>query len=94
MSRLIYKKNSARNAASAIRYQANGARPCCRSSLTKTRTDIAEVIAGSDVLVVGLGGAGIATALAQHTRPDQTIVDLINIADRTALRGEYVGLCW
>jgi len=58
------------------------------------RNDIAEVIAGSDVLVVGLGGAGIATALAQHTRPDQTIVDLINIADRTALRGEYVGLCW
>jgi GDP-mannose 6-dehydrogenase len=46
------------------------------------------------VLIVGLGGAEIATALAQHTRPDQTIVDLINIADRTALRGEYVGLCW
>jgi GDP-mannose 6-dehydrogenase len=58
------------------------------------RNDIAAVIAGSDVLVVGLGGAGVATALAQHTRPDHTIVDLINIADRTALRGEYVGLCW
>jgi GDP-mannose 6-dehydrogenase len=58
------------------------------------RNDIAEVIAGSDVLVVGLGDAGVVAALAQHTRPEQTIIDLINIADRTALRGEYVGLCW
>ncbi len=58
------------------------------------RNDIAEVIAGSDVLVVGLGDAGVVAALAQHTRPEQTIVDLINIADRRALRGEYVGLCW
>ena len=58
------------------------------------RNDIAEVIAGSDVLVVGLGDAGVVAALVQHTRPEQTIIDLINIADRTALRGEYVGLCW
>jgi GDP-mannose 6-dehydrogenase len=58
------------------------------------RNDIAEVIAGSDVLVVGLGDAAVVAGLAQHTRPEQTIVDLINIADRTALRGEYVGLCW
>ena len=58
------------------------------------RNDIAEVIAGSDVLVVGLGDAGVVAALAQHTRPEQTIIDLVNIADRRALRGEYVGLCW
>jgi GDP-mannose 6-dehydrogenase len=58
------------------------------------RNDIAEVIAGSDVLVVGLGDTGVVAALAQHTRAEQTIIDLINIADRTALRGEYVGLCW
>jgi GDP-mannose 6-dehydrogenase len=58
------------------------------------RNDIAEVIAGSEVLVVGLGDAAVVAGLAQHTRPEQTIVDLINIADRTALRGEYVGLCW
>ena len=58
------------------------------------RNDIAEVIAGSDVLVVGLGDAGVVAALAQHIRPEQTVIDLINIADRAALRGEYVGLCW
>ena len=58
------------------------------------RNDIAEVIAGSDVLVVGLGDPGVVAALAQYTRPEQTIIDLINIPDRKALRGEYVGLCW
>jgi GDP-mannose 6-dehydrogenase len=58
------------------------------------RNDIAEVVAGSDVLVVGLGGAEVVTALTQHVRPEQTVVDLINFADRKAMRGQYVGLCW
>jgi GDP-mannose 6-dehydrogenase len=58
------------------------------------RNDIAEVIAGSDVLVVGLSDAGVVAALAKHARPEQTIVDLIKMTDRTALRGHYVGLCW
>ncbi|MEP6997507.1 MAG: nucleotide sugar dehydrogenase [Betaproteobacteria bacterium] len=56
--------------------------------------DIAAVIAGSDVLVVGLGAPEVVAALAQHARPEQTIIDLINIGDCTALRGQYVGLCW
>jgi GDP-mannose 6-dehydrogenase len=58
------------------------------------RNDIAEVIAGSDVLVVGLSDAGVVAALAKHARPEQTIVDLIKMTDRTTLRGHYVGLCW
>ncbi len=58
------------------------------------RRDIAEVIAESDVLVVGLSDAGAVAALAQHTRPEQTIVDLVNVPDRKAMRGQYVGLCW
>ncbi|HEY2863965.1 MAG TPA: nucleotide sugar dehydrogenase [Casimicrobiaceae bacterium] len=58
------------------------------------RNDIAAVVAESDVLVVGLGEPGVVAALAQHTRPEQTVVDLIGIADRKALRGDYVGLCW
>lgn len=58
------------------------------------RNDIAAVIAESDVLVVGLGDAEVAAALAKHARPEQTIVDLIKMTDRTALRGNYVGLCW
>ncbi|MGH8851312.1 MAG: hypothetical protein ACREYD_09980 [Casimicrobiaceae bacterium] len=52
------------------------------------------MIAQSDVLVVGLGDPGVVAALAEHSRPGQTIVDLINVAGRAALRGDYVGLCW
>jgi len=58
------------------------------------RNDIAAVIADSDVLVVGLGEPGVVDALTRHTRPEQTVVDLIRIADRKALRGDNVGLCW
>jgi GDP-mannose 6-dehydrogenase len=58
------------------------------------RNDIAAVIAGSEVLVVGLGGPDVIAALARHTRPEQTVVDLINVAGRVALRAQYVGLCW
>lgn len=58
------------------------------------RNDIVEVIAGSEVMVVGLGGAEVAAALARHASAGQTIVDLIDIADRQAVRGRYVGLCW
>ncbi|MGH8851498.1 MAG: UDP binding domain-containing protein, partial [Casimicrobiaceae bacterium] len=58
------------------------------------RNDIAEVITASDVLVVGLADAGVVAALARDVGPGQTIVDLVHIADRKGLRGQYVGLCW
>jgi GDP-mannose 6-dehydrogenase len=61
---------------------------------TLVRNDIAAVIAESDVLVVGLGDRSVVAALAEHTRPGQVVVDLVGIGDRTALRGDYVGLCW
>jgi GDP-mannose 6-dehydrogenase len=58
------------------------------------RNDMAAVIEDSDVLVIGLNDAGVVAALKEHVRPEQTIVDLINIADRKSIRGQYVGLCW
>jgi GDP-mannose 6-dehydrogenase len=58
------------------------------------RGDIESVIAESDLLVVGLSNASIFEALAQHVREDQIILDLVNIPQREALRGEVVGLCW
>ena len=58
------------------------------------RNDIAEVIAASDVLVVGLADAGVVAALARGVGPGQTIIDLVHIANRNGLRGQYVGLCW
>jgi len=56
--------------------------------------DIESVIRESDVLVVGLGGAGIFEALGRLVREDQTVLDLVSIPRRPALRGNVVGLCW
>ncbi|HEX6136688.1 MAG TPA: nucleotide sugar dehydrogenase [Casimicrobiaceae bacterium] len=56
--------------------------------------DIAAVIAKSDVLVVGLDGAGIAAALVEHVREDQVVLDLVNLPVQGKLRGRYSGLCW
>jgi GDP-mannose 6-dehydrogenase len=56
--------------------------------------DIAAVIDKADVLVVGLNGSTVATALAEHVREDQFVLDLVNLPIRDRLRGSYCGLCW
>jgi len=58
------------------------------------RRDIAEVVAASDVLVVGLNDAATVAALHEHARPDHLVLDLVGIARQPALRAEYAGLCW
>ena len=58
------------------------------------RSDIADVIARSDVLVVGLDGSRISAALVEHVREDQVVLDLVNLPVRGRLRGRYCGLCW
>jgi GDP-mannose 6-dehydrogenase len=56
--------------------------------------DIESVISASDVLVVGLGDAGTCEALKRLVRVDQTVLDLVNMPQREALRGNVIGLCW
>ena len=58
------------------------------------RSDIEGVIAESDLIVVGLSDARIFDALMQHLREDQTVLDLVNIPQRSKLRANVVGLCW
>ena len=58
------------------------------------REDIESVIAGSDLLVVGLSDPRIFEALARHVREDQVVIDLVNIPQREKLRGQVKGLCW
>jgi GDP-mannose 6-dehydrogenase len=58
------------------------------------REDIESVIAGSEILVVGLSAPRIFEALARHVREDQIILDLVNIPKTHALRGKVMGLCW
>jgi GDP-mannose 6-dehydrogenase len=58
------------------------------------RADIAEVVAESELLVVGLNDSQTAAALKRHVRPDQIVLDLVKIPDANDLAGKYVGLCW
>jgi len=58
------------------------------------RRDLASVVAESDLLVVGLSDAGTLAGLIEHVRPDQIVLDLVNMPGRENLRGRYVGLCW
>ena len=58
------------------------------------RPDVADVLAESDVLVVGLSNRLVFEALKHHVRRDHVILDLVNIPDGKALRGQHVGLCW
>jgi GDP-mannose 6-dehydrogenase len=58
------------------------------------RRDVADVIAESDVLVVGLSDGQVFEALKRGARSDQMILDLVNVPDGKALPGRHVGLCW
>lgn len=58
------------------------------------RSDIAEVIAESELLVVGLSEARIFEALRQHVRPDQIVLDLVGLPNAKDMPGQVAGLCW
>lgn len=56
--------------------------------------DIDAVIDQADLLVVGLTGRNVAEALAANCRPDQIVLDLVNLPERGRIGAEVVGLCW
>src|SRR5207249_3464671 len=58
------------------------------------RSDVAEVIDGSDALIVGLNDRNVTSELARSIRPDHFVLDLVNLPDRRELLGRYEGLCW
>jgi len=53
-----------------------------------------EMLAPSEILVVGSNLKSLTHELCAKARPDQTVLDLVNIADRSALRADYRGVCW
>jgi GDP-mannose 6-dehydrogenase len=56
--------------------------------------DIEDVLAHSDVIVVGNNAPEFSEAL-KRTRPGQTIVDLVRVkTDRADIPGQYQGICW
>jgi GDP-mannose 6-dehydrogenase len=58
------------------------------------RGDMAAVMAESEVLVVGLSTSEVAESLANSLRPDQVVIDLVNLPNRGAMASTVQGLCW
>ncbi|MDO9094856.1 MAG: nucleotide sugar dehydrogenase [Rubrivivax sp.] len=58
------------------------------------QADIGQVIAGADVLVVGLSGSDVTQALVRGCRADQTVIDLVNLGSQTGIAAQVEGLCW
>jgi GDP-mannose 6-dehydrogenase len=58
------------------------------------RTDLGEVIARSDLLVVGLADDATREGLARHCRPGQAVLDLVRLRDLGDLAADITGLCW
>jgi len=89
----IYDKNvSIARLVGANKDYINKQIPHLSSLLTET---IDEVIAGSDVLVIGNGSPEFADAL-KKTRPEQTVIDLCRVKDvaRDEIPARYTGICW
>ena len=56
--------------------------------------DIDELLAGSDVIVVGNAAPEFGDALTR-TRPDQIVLDLVRVkTPREAIKADYHGICW
>jgi GDP-mannose 6-dehydrogenase len=57
-------------------------------------TSIEEMIDPSEVLLVGLQQSALNEALQARVRPDQYLIDLVNLPNRDLLRCRYEGVCW
>ncbi len=58
------------------------------------QTSAPDVIQEAEVLVIGLGDKDLLETVRKLARPDQIILDLVNIPKRDELKGEYHGVCW
>jgi GDP-mannose 6-dehydrogenase len=53
-----------------------------------------DVVAPSDILIVGLADPEVHARMREFTRHEQLILDLVNMPERAGLRGRYRGICW
>lgn len=58
------------------------------------KPEIEQVVAESEVLVIGLSGKEVAEALVGLVREDQKVLDLVSLPASIKLRGDVEGLCW
>ncbi|HUQ11107.1 MAG TPA: nucleotide sugar dehydrogenase [Steroidobacteraceae bacterium] len=55
---------------------------------------MAEMVDPSEVILVGLQQSALNDALQARVRPDQHLIDLVNLPNRDLLRCQYEGVCW
>ena len=56
--------------------------------------ELADVVAGSEVLVLGSSSRAVIDALARLVRPEQVVIDLVRLPAETKLPAKVLGLCW
>ncbi|WP_210394992.1 nucleotide sugar dehydrogenase [Motiliproteus sediminis] len=58
------------------------------------RNDLGAMLANADIVIVGLGDKELLDIVRQQIRPDQILLDLVNMPDRGQLNCNYHGLAW
>ena len=58
------------------------------------RSDLREVVGGSDVIVASMADSVTLAALEQLLTPGHVVLDLVGLPARERLPGRQVGLCW
>ena len=58
------------------------------------RPQLADVVAGADLVVLGLSTPSLLTELQTLLTDDQRVLDLVGVSPATRMRGQWQGLCW
>jgi GDP-mannose 6-dehydrogenase len=55
---------------------------------------VEEMLQPADIIVVGIGHPGLIERVTALARPEQYVLDLVNMPDRARLKAQYQGICW
>ncbi len=58
------------------------------------RDDVKAVLQNADVVVVGLGDKALMAAIEELARPDQIVLDLVNVPNPDKIAAQVQGVCW
>jgi GDP-mannose 6-dehydrogenase len=61
---------------------------------TLMRSSAEELVRDSDVVIVSNASEKFGHVLAQNTRPEQMVIDLVRITESREVKGHYYGICW
>lgn len=57
-------------------------------------SELESLIQNADVLVVAMKTPEVIAALEAHARPDQVLLDIAVLPERTSITAQYQGMCW